>query len=82
MDSAGALTAVVTPSGDTPTPAGCCATDVEVTAPLVGEVDGAVEAGFGSVGDEHPERIPRVAITRTGPVALRARREYLRIPSI
>ncbi len=80
MDSAGALTAVVTPSGDTPAARGT--TDVEVTGPLVEEVDGAVEVGSGSVVDEHPDRMPRAAIARTGPVALRARREYLRIQSI
>jgi len=67
--------AVVTPSGDTPTPRGT--TDVEVTAPLLEEVEGAAEVGFGSVVDEHPDRI-----TRAAPVALRARREYLGIPSI
>gem|GEM_PF-5586266 len=50
---------------------------MEVTAPLLEEVEGAAEVGFGSVVDEHPDRI-----TRAAPVALRARREYLGIPSI
>ncbi len=48
-----------------------------MTAPLLEEVDGAAEVGFGSVVDEQPDRI-----TRAAPVALRVLRECLRIPSI
>ena len=73
MESAGAPTAVVTPSGDTPTSSG--AIDVGTTE----EVDGAAGDGGGgdSVVDEHPDRTTRPATT-----APTARRGLLRIPAI
>ena len=70
MDSAGAPTAVVTPSRDTPTSSGV--TDVGVPALPLEDVDGAADVDEGSVVDEHPDRI-----TRPATAALSVRSGYL-----